>query len=273
MKRFINPLILNNILSSSLWSNLKKDCETQKVFLAIRNNYIDFYHKGGRLFHFDKNGFSTHLKFASVINFQKNDYVTEKNLDDIKLTTDFKTNYERIKENCSLYSGVEASGVSEIYHLHSYLSKDDNIVVLDIEISFESVDENKNQDRIDLLLLNKSTQTLHFVEAKHFSNPEIWSTGKPKVIKQLERYENQLLNKDEIIQQFSDYTNKVNVLFGCKLPVPLNLDEKVALLIFGFDKDQRDGRLKTLIHEKKYYEPFKVKCIGNLSNLDLKTLL
>jgi hypothetical protein len=55
-------------------------------------------------------------------------------------------------------------GVSSLYHKHSYLS-DNNIVVLDIEVSFESFNEEHSQDRIDILLYKKDTKTLQFVEA------------------------------------------------------------------------------------------------------------
>ena len=63
-----------------------------------------------------------------------------------------------IKENCSLYSGVESQGVSKIYESYSFASiksKNSPIVVLDIEVSFESIDENRLQDRIDVLLFEK----------------------------------------------------------------------------------------------------------------------
>ncbi len=45
--------------------------------MAIRNGYIDFYHKGGRLFKFDKKGFQTHIKYAAVIEKDKKDYLTQ----------------------------------------------------------------------------------------------------------------------------------------------------------------------------------------------------
>jgi len=66
MERRLEKTIENDLGKSNLWTNeIKKDCEDQIVFLAIRNNLIDFYHKGGRLFCFDSYGFKTHLKYAS----------------------------------------------------------------------------------------------------------------------------------------------------------------------------------------------------------------
>jgi len=93
---------------------IKPDCVGQNVFMAIRNEYLDFYHKGGRLFKFDKNGFQTHIKYAAVIEKDKDDYLTENQLGKYRLSTDFMKSYNRIKENCANYSGVEAVGVSNL---------------------------------------------------------------------------------------------------------------------------------------------------------------
>jgi hypothetical protein len=206
MKRQMTEPIIDNLRKSDLWTkHLNTDCLNEKVFLAIRDNVIDFYHKGGKLFGFDKNGFKTHKKYASVIEW-KNDYLEEKELPTLKIIPDFKSGYNRIKENCSNYSGVESIGVSDIYHKYSYLSKS-NIIVLDIEVSFESIDKPGKQDRIDILLFNKEIRTLQFVEVKHFSNQEIWSTTTPAVIDQIKRYERQIEHKkEEIIAEYINST-------------------------------------------------------------------
>ncbi len=145
MKRRLEKTIEDNLKYNELWSNkIEQDCKNKNVFLAVRDNQIDLYHKGGRLFCFNNVGFKTHLKYASVITGNGNDYLTESELSDYKLATNFKKNYPRIKENCSKYSGIEVSGVSNLYHKHSYLS-DSNVVVLDIEVSFESLNETNKQ--------------------------------------------------------------------------------------------------------------------------------
>lgn len=264
MKRRLEKIIEDKLISSRLWSNeIKQDCKKQNVFLAIRDNRIDLYHKGGKLFTYDRNGFKTHLKYASVISSNGKDYLTEAELLDYKLASDFESNYQRIKENCSNYTGIEALGVSEIYHKHSYLS-DSNVVVLDVEISFESLNEENTQDRIDILLFNKESKTLQFVEAKHFSNSEIWSRKTPKVISQIKRYESQLLKrKKEILAEYIDYIKIINKIFGIALPDPVEVDDNVTLLIFGFDNDQKNGRLKKLITQNKEYTGTKIYAIGN----------
>ena len=273
-ERKLDQSIIDGLTKSDLWKNhLKEDCEKQEVFLAIRKNEIGFYHKGGKLFGFDeKSEFKTHIKYAAVIDNTDKDYLTQCELETEKLISDFSGNYKRIKENCSLYSGVEAQGVSEIYHKHSYLSNED-IVVLDIEVSFKAIDENKKQDRIDILLYDTKKRKLKFVEAKHFSNSEIWSKSKPKVIKQIDKYQEQIAKKKpEIIKAYENYITVINKIFDKKLPLPNEVDEEVSLLIFGFDKNQLNGRLNELIRENQEYKGYKVYCIGGIDGVNLDTL-
>ena len=275
MKRKLNQTIANDFLNSSLWLNkIKNDCLSQKVFLTIRDNRIDLYYKGGLLFCYDKNGFKTHVKYASVITLDADgkNYLTESQLSSFKLASDFESNYSRIKENCSNYSGIEACGVSDLYHKHSYLS-DCNVVVLDIEVSFESFSEKKKHDRIDIVLLNKVTRTLHFVEAKHFSNGEIWSEDKPQVIAQINRYESQIRNrKTEILSEYVEYVKTINGIFGISLPEPIDFEKNVTLLIFGFDNDQKKGRLKSLILKNPKYSGIKNYSKGNIKNIVTENL-
>lgn len=97
------------------------------------------------------------------------DYLTEEELSTYKPINNFTLNYNRIKVNCANYSVIEAAGVAGIYHRCSYLSKSP-VVVLDIEVSLKSDNRERKQDRIDVLLLDKATGWLQFVEAKHYTN-------------------------------------------------------------------------------------------------------
>ncbi len=268
MKKRLKKIIEDKLIASSLWSNkIEQDCKNQNVFFAIRDNRLDLYHKGGRLFCYDSSGFKTHLKYASVINESGKDYLTESELSSYRLASNFENNYQRIKENCSNYSGIEASGVSYLYHKHSYLSNS-NVIVLDIEISFESLNEENHQDRIDILLFNKDSKTLQFVEAKHFSNNEIWSKTDPKVIGQIKRYESQIAKrKKEILSAYSEYIETINRIFNISLPEPTKIDDNVTLLIFGFDNDQKNGRLKRLITKNPEYSGIQNYSIGNIKQV------
>lgn len=275
-KRNFNEIekLTRETASANLFSNyIKPDCEQQNVFMAIRNGYLDFYHKGGRLFKFDKNGFQTHIKYASVIEKQNKDYLTQSEIGKYKTSIEFDKSYSRIKENCGNYAGIEAIGVANLYSQHSYMSKSD-IVVLDVEVSFKSNNKDKKQDRIDILLFNKKTKTLQFVEAKHYSNGEIKSNTKPKVINQIDRYKKQINNpkvNKEILEAYQNYINIINKICNINLPLPEKICKDVSLLIFGFDNDQKNGGLKTIEGNlKKYNVKFYSK--GDMKNVNIEPL-
>lgn len=252
---------------------LKPDIDKGKVFPAIRNEYIDFYFNGGRIFKYEKD-FETHIKYASVFK-SKSDYIIEDDLKEIGIIKNFAEGYENIKKNCSLYSGDEAKGVSEIYNEFSCAKKiNSDIVVIDIEIALSSNNEfteDKKRNRIDLLLYNQKERKLRFIEAKTFSNSEIWSSkSNPKVLEQIQRYEEQLEKREnEIIEAYSNYVGIINELFDLNIEKPDKLDKHAALLIFGFDRDQSQGRLTYL---KKSLKSTKYYPIGNVKSIKVITL-
>ena len=119
-----------------------------------------------------------------------------------------------------------------------------------------------------MVLLNKSTKTLQFVEAKHFSNKEILSETTPKVLSQLDRYESQIHHrKNEIISEYAKLVRSLNRIFDITLPEPIDFDAKVTLLIFGFDDDQKNGRLRKRVVENPQYKGVKVYAIGNIKDV------
>jgi len=260
----------------------KRDC---RVFPAVRNDRIDFYYKGGKLFSYDgKSGFTTHHKYASVIRFNdKNPYITDKNLQAI---SSFSDGYHRIKENCKHYSGVEAQGVSQIYGNFSCATteRQSNIVVLDIEISLRRDSEDKvpepgiqsraKSDRIDLLLFNTKTGLLRFFEAKDFSNSDIRAipTRIPAIVNQMKRYAKQLKTENVLQQMISSYSKHVDVinkLFDPKKPIPKPqyLDTTPRLLVFGFDRAQLTGKLKSEINRLETDYELSVYAIGNIGDV------
>jgi hypothetical protein len=271
MHRKLSSQLMDTLKQHPLWLNkIKNDKE---VFLTIRNERADFYHKGGLLFSFDKRGFKTHVKYAAVSTSQKQEYITESSLSKYNVVSEFEPIYDRIKENCAKFSGIESYGVSSLYHSHSYFSNN-NIVVLDIEISFHSNSFEHNHDRIDILLFDKESQKLKFVEAKHYSNSEIWAKdSSPKVIGQLKRYNEQVAKKTpEILSAYNGYIECINELTDVSLPTPLKVGTDIMLLIFGFDIDQKNGRLKNLIMKSEQYSDVVKHAIGDIKKVNTQAL-
>jgi hypothetical protein len=274
-QRFIDQRVIDALSASDLFrEKLMPDILTGVVFPAVRVGYVDFYYKGGRLFEF-KREFATHKKYTSVIKSDK-DYISESDFPQkIQMIEDFADGYKQIKKNCSLYAGDESIGVSSVYHKHPFTMKDADIVVLDIEVSFKSQSENKKQERIDILLFNKKTRQLRFYEAKHFSNSEIWSNAgkRPKVVSQINKYEAQISGeRDRILEQYSKYAEVMNRLFECDIPEPKEIDEKVTLLVFGFDRDQLRGRLKKLLLDDSSLEGMPYYFIGDISKVQIENM-
>ncbi len=265
--------------NAKLYNLLKNDIKKGVVFSAPRNGYLNFYYKGGRLFEFRKGEFKTHIKYASVITKNKHNaltndqyYVTSADLANITFLGDFAQDYKRIKENCALYAGDESAGVAQVYSRYSYANdlNCSDVVVLDIEIAFDT-----GTDRIDLLLYDKKKRMLRFYEAKHYSNKELWSKEgtKPKVIGQLTRYNNIIKNKEgEILKAYENYMLCVNSLFDLALPTPLNIDPDTVLLVFGFDQNQLQGKLKGNLIKDGSLKDIRYYAVGNIGAANIESI-
>jgi hypothetical protein len=73
-------------------------------------------------------------------------------------------------------------------------------------------------------------------------------------------------NKNEIILAYKNYIEAINTIFNLKLPIPIEVEEKVSLLVFGFDEDQKKGRLQNLILKNCAFKGFHVYCKQNKIN-------
>lgn len=273
-KRDLDKNTIDKLRCNKLFTErLEPDIKQGTVFPAIRQGRVDFYHKGGKIFSY-QNEFYTHKKYASVIRSDK-DYISELDLQQkVGVITNFFDGYEQIKENCSLYSGDEAEGVSRIYHKYPFTNNDSVVVVLDIEISFEATSEERSQDRIDILLFNKKTHELRFYEAKYFYNSELWAVEGtlPRAVSQIQRYEKQIQKEGKgILSEYCRYIRIVNELFGCDLPEPESVDNKVTLLVFGYDRDQQKGRMQKLLLDASV-AGIQHYFIGNISAVNIDNM-
>lgn len=92
-------------------------------------------------------------------------------------------------------------------------------------------------------------------------------TTKPPVVEQLRRYNLQLSTRhDEILQAYKDYVAIARDFFEIPkedLPDPESLKPEVVLLVFGFDNDQKNNRLKNLLIDDNSLSEFEYRFIGN----------
>jgi len=254
------------------------------VFPAVRNEEIHFYWGGGRLFSYKmSSGYSTNQKFASVL-IGKDGDISEDILNSpaVRLIEDFCEGYDRIKENCKNYSGLEALGVSSLYERFSCARKGAaGVVILDIEASFakdgnvETTDEGqrkKKSDRIDIISMDTQNGMLRFIEAKHYSNGELRSSsGEPAVVGQMKRYEKQIKNRHpQILEAYKNQAKVINKIFSGSIPEPSSVDLHPILLIFGFDNDQKKGYLTSNIIPSLEAHDLRVYSVGDVKKQELE---
>lgn len=213
-KRNLDTTLIDSLKNEPLYIEcLIGDIEKGEVFPAIRDNTICFYHAGVRLFRYDGT-FTTHRKYLSLIRKEKDKYISESDLIRADIIRDFVSQYDDMKSVCEQYSGEESKGISKVYSSFSFLNEIKNTVVLDVEISLKSIDDEKSQDRIDMLIYSKTEKRLKFVEVKHFSNSQIWSQkGKtPKVVNQVNDYAEQIrVRGSEILEAYKRYAEIIAV--------------------------------------------------------------
>ena len=243
----------------------------RRVFPAIRVDRIDFYHRGGKLFSFDRRGFRTNLKYAAAFNNvgELDSEIAEADLNKVVCIRSFSSGYESIKRLCNLYAGGEARGVSGLYGRYPF-SLGGSVFVLDIEASFDArtreAAEN-DQDRIDVVLMDVTAKSLMFVEAKLYTNSAIRAIEgtEPPVVAQVNRYRAQLASqRDNILSAYGRYVDGMNKLLNLLLPKPESVVPDVPLLIFDYDSTHEAGPLKTCVN---VLERGGIRCltIGNLA--------
>ena len=278
---FIREVSEKNIASlqkSDLFRNkLSQDIKTGKVFPAIRKERIDFYYKGGKLFSFNNTGLLTQIKYATTPEDNIKNYITEEKFSKScgRFIKDFEKDYDKIKNNCALYSkGSESACASYLYSKYSFVKAEAEVMVLDIEISLETAeDEDGSQDRIDILLYSRKARALKFVEAKLYTNKEIRSKTRPKVIEQIKRYNNQIQRKGKkICDEYKKYVGVMNKLFALEIEKPIKVLPEVGLYIFDFDDDQKNGNLSKKINPNLNSNCVKYYCLGNPANINAQTL-
>lgn len=217
---------------------LKQDIQDKKVFMGLRDNSIDFYYGGSKIYSYSKNIFLSHRKFCINADI-KDEYINQDTLNTINIITCPIQNYKLIKDNAKKYGGIEDQGISNLFN-QDYFSKKD-IFLLDIEIAFY---DKESKDRVDILLYDNNNQILKFIEAKDFTNKELWAekNAQPKVVEQIKRYNDRLLNNDycnNILKEYKKYIAILNNFFEVEINEPKEIIKYTSLYMFGFDENQK----------------------------------
>lgn len=252
--KFIDSL---NDLYADEKSWWRKIADDKDIFVLIRNNELRVQANGGLLLQINQGlqgniVCKIHEDFLSLRS-EKNPYVvleqtTSGPIQRVEGLNGFVKHYARIKRRINIFTGKERQAVQ-------YLANKVPQVV-DIEIGFEGeLKQNaskKSVPRIDMAAITDNG-TLVFFEVKLFSNSEIRSKKTPKVVRQLEKYQKILSQKEnEIIaayqEQLAIYSQMNGKFFSNRARKISNLSIQpyARLIITDFDASQRDLMLPTV---------------------------
>lgn len=260
---------LDSLQNSDLYKKLLKD--DKDIFMAFRKSEIDFYYKGSRIYKYTSKGFSSHKKYSLNTVYKNDILLDDLSKNKIEIIKDILENHEYIKKNGKEKSKKEDKGISNLYS-QDYFSQNE-IFLLDIEIALY---DNESKDRIDLLLYDNKNCVLKFIEAKDYSNKELWSKEKeiPDVVKQINRYNKRLNDKniyDKILNEYTKYIEILRNQFNLEINIPKKIEKEVSLYMFGFDNEQKN-RINRLLIKNNSLGSIPYYFYGDSSSVKIENL-
>jgi hypothetical protein len=232
---------------------LKSDIESGEVFPAVGKGEMHFYYGGARLFVYKRKQMHTNIRYLGM---------TDEKIeaDELPISNDEATDdlYRAIKANAKKWRdpknavGMKMQREKElriVSELFTNFSIGKTTLpascarLLDIECRFlnstqkqkKNPEKNQKSDMIDcLFLLPKGT--LVFVEVKHAENKDARGDGRrnPRVVSQLQSYNNQLKAKsqrDEVMSVYSYVAETIGGLLNQPAKKALSVYDRVPLLI------------------------------------------
>ncbi|MCY4560029.1 MAG: hypothetical protein OXF79_27455 [Chloroflexi bacterium] len=266
-KRGLNEEFVNRLnemhRDGGWWPTMVED---KRLPITIRDNYINVYYQGCSVLKLSwsqgKIAREIHYKYLLKPSIDGSEYIGFGESGP-KLPTDLKNifledldNVGELKRAVTPYAGLEKKGVHDVV----VGGKNPNVVDLEVAIG-----EGKSVPRMDLAAFARDndrsgTVRLVFYEAKHFQNPELRSrTDTIPVVDQMDRYSKLIHgNRDALLESYREVCRNLSELEGVGQQnserhtilrdiatgsVELLIDDQPRLIVFGFDRDQRDGNI------------------------------
>lgn len=192
------------------------------VFIAVRTNSLNVYHRGASIFRIDDGGDGrvipwTHTKYLVrqqqvLAQLKENGHFEPSDISWTKYAGS-STLSDMIRSAADL-AGAEKSGLHplivgsskvidvELSLLRASSSLDESLADADVHLTgATSVD--RSQDRLDVVTVENrgGKPFIVFHEAKHFSNPALRARGEPAVLAQIARYQATLRRHEETLRQ------------------------------------------------------------------------
>ena len=270
------------------WRRLVDD---KDLFVAIRDNKVNVYYHGCSLAEVRMESGAvvgrTHYKYLlrpslgvdPYVRFEDGRYVWRD--DPRELFVESPEDVESLKGAAKAYAGGEKAGVHQIIN--------SNPNVLDVEIGFGlrgNPESDPSAPRVDFatLWITNAGGRVVFYEAKRFANRKELRADQgrtPSVVGQIRKYE-QLLeaNRAKIAERYECVCRNLTALHGMRerhpdrhemlLSIagkPLEIDPQPRLVVFGFDKDQKNGKAWE-VHRNKLIEMLGKKMVLLRGNSD-----
>ena len=245
------------------WRSMAADPD---LFIAIRDRYVNVYWNGSSLLKLTLDGEQlvgeTHYKYL-LRNDTRKPYVR---VDDgvVKLPDAAALFHADLSDVAALKQAAAAHVGEEKAGVHQIVLSNPNVVDVEVTFGMEGNGEKAPATRrIDFAALRPATggAEIVFYEAKLFSNKEVRANGDtpPPVAGQIEGYRRLLVQHAPSVERsYRKVCGNLAALQGVRDryaasldlmgrltsgQAGLNVSEAVSLVVFGFDRDQRDGQV------------------------------
>lgn len=273
------------------WRDVLQD---KSLVIGVRDDYLNVYWRGQSIFKVemkhDRIIATTHPKYLLdpdlsgqvALDTETGAFALD-GLDALTRTYVPGETLPKLKRAAGLFAKEEKEGVQAIVNA--------NPNVVDVEIAFPAEPGSRSAPRIDIATFNETEAgvTLVFWEAKVLGNPELRTSGEKNVVKQIETYVKRLTQSRAVVLE-SYQTIARNLVSIAEMsggartvsevvrrvaegvPLVLSSSPDVHLIVYGFDKDQRDGawkKIKAALVEEFKDTNIEIQAYGKPSDIKL----
>lgn len=240
-KREFSAKHQENLKKCPLYPELVSQIREGKLFPAIREGCMDFYHRGHRALRRTQNLYKSNYYFLHVsrADGMKSQDVSVHGKD---------AHLSSILGRCKEKGKGEGLLLAKTYPFFSFAADSKNKdfpILIDIEARFAPLDKEKTiyeSDKIDLVFLFPQTRELLFVEGKRRTDSRIRSkAGKPEVVGQVDGYREQLEKREsEILDAYKNAKKIMEDVFGFSFPEPTTVLKQVPILVVEDNNSDKD---------------------------------
>ncbi len=271
------------------WRDVLQD---KSLVIGVRDDYLNVYWRGQSIFKVemkhDRIIATTHPKYLLdpdlsgqvALDTETGAFALD-GLDALTRTYVPGETLPKLKRAAGLFAGDEKAGVQAIVNA--------NPNVVDVEIAFPAEPGSRSAPRIDIATFNETEAgvTLVFWEAKVLGNPELRTSGEKNVVKQIGTYRARLVqDPGQVIETYQTIAANLAAIAGMSggartladavrkvaegAPLALSSPPDVRLIVYGFDKDQRDGAWKKLLADNaEQLKDIEILARGNPGDIRL----